>query len=134
MYLLLDLSAKDLIHLALFSESSIVHKEAARINRELLATLQDFLAEQKLDKAQVGGIMVVVGAGGFTSTRIATVVANVFASVLQIPLLAIQKDDVEHIQQLIPILLARPKGQYLSAAYSGEPNITSKKHQPLARG
>jgi tRNA A37 threonylcarbamoyladenosine modification protein TsaB len=35
--------------------------------------------------------MVVVGAGNFTNTRIACVVANTFAYDLQIPLLAIQK-------------------------------------------
>jgi tRNA A37 threonylcarbamoyladenosine modification protein TsaB len=71
--------------------------------------------------------MVVVGAGGFTSTRIATVVANAFGLALQIPLLAIKKTEVENVQKLIPKLLKQKSGHYISASYSGEPNITKAK-------
>ena len=70
--------------------------------------------------------MVVVGSGGFTSTRIACVVANTFAYVLQIPLLAIKREDADKAQSLIPKLLKQKPGHYLSATYSGEPNIGKK--------
>jgi tRNA A37 threonylcarbamoyladenosine modification protein TsaB len=70
--------------------------------------------------------MVVVGAGSFTSTRVACVVANTFAFVLQIPLLAISLKQAQNPQKLIPKLLKQKKGNYLSATYSGEPNIGRK--------
>ena len=71
--------------------------------------------------------MVVVGAGSFTSTRIACVVANTFAYVKQIPLLAISVEQVDEVQELVPELLKQKKGNYISATYSGEPNIGGKK-------
>ncbi len=127
MYLLLDLSVRDTIHLVLFDADSIEHKKYSGMNRELLSSVGDFLDLQKVEKECVAGIMVVVGAGSFTSTRIACVVANTFAYVMQIPLLAIGEDKVGQIQELIPELLKQPKGQYISATYSGEPNIGKKK-------
>lgn len=126
MFLLFDLSQKTNLHLALFDESTIVHSQTEGINRELLSCVDTFLKEQHLNTKDVQGIMVVVGAGGFTSTRIATTVANGFAYALQIPLLAITQDQMDKVQQLIPQLLKQPKGQYISATYSGEPNITQK--------
>ncbi len=123
MYLLLDLSVKDTIHLALFNTDSIEHKKYSGMNRELLSSVDNFLSLQNVEKQNIEGIMVVVGAGSFTSTRIACVVANTFAYVLQIPLLAVGEDKIDGVQDLIPELLKQPKGQYISATYSGEPNI-----------
>lgn len=123
MFLLFDLSQKTNLHFAFFDESTIVHANTDGVNRELLSCLDAFLKEQHLNTKDVQGIMVVVGAGGFTSTRIATTVANGFAYALQIPLLAIIENQVDEVQQLIPELLKQPTGQYISATYSGEPNI-----------
>ncbi|MEK7623771.1 MAG: hypothetical protein AAB408_03835 [Patescibacteria group bacterium] len=127
MYLLFDLSQKDILHLALFNEATIIHTRVPGRNRELLAVLDDFLKNQKATKQEIKGIMVVVGTGGFTNTRIACVVANTWAYAQKIPLLAIMADQVENIQQLIPLLLSQPVGQYISATYSGVPNITIPK-------
>ena len=127
MYLLLDLSQRDTIHLALFDEQLIEHKKYSGMNRELLSSVDDFLSLQNIKKEDLEGIMVVVGAGSFTSTRIACVVANTFAYVLQIPLLAIGENKINDVQDLIPELLKQTKGQYISATYSGEPNIGKKK-------
>ncbi|MBT4120620.1 MAG: hypothetical protein HOA57_00830 [Candidatus Magasanikbacteria bacterium] len=127
MYLLFDLSSRDIVHLALFDSGSIEHKKYSGMNRELLSSVDDFLKLQNIKKEDVGGIMVVVGAGSFTSTRIACVVANTFAYVLQVPLLAIGEDKIDSAQDLIPELLKQTKGQYISATYSGEPNIGKKK-------
>ena len=110
--------------MALFDSDAIEHKKISAPNRELLRCIDDFLQEKKLDKKAVQGVLVVVQAGGFTSTRIGTTIANTFGYVLQIPLLAIKKEQTDGIQELIPLLLAQPKGQYISATYSGEPNIT----------
>ena len=71
--------------------------------------------------------MTVVGTGSFSSTRIATTLANSFAYNYQIPLLAIDKDQALSVQKLIPTLLEQTEGQYVSATYSGEPNINKPK-------
>jgi len=126
MYLLVNLSQRDTIQLALFDEHKIEHKSSSGSNREVLAAIDDLLHEQNLDKTDVTGIMVVVGTGGFTSTRIGVVVANSFAYILGIPVLAIEESDIASIQDLIPKLQKQPKGQYITAAYSGEPNIGQK--------
>lgn len=145
MYLLIDLSNQDSINLSLFNESKRFDKVFSGRNRELLLCIHKFISSRtknSLRKSEgssehrmaelrtpnsLKGIMVVVGTGSFTSTRVACVVANTFAYVLQIPLLAVKKDDVNNIQKLIPKLLKQKPGHYLSATYSGEPNIGKKR-------
>ncbi|MBI4426925.1 MAG: hypothetical protein HY569_00345 [Candidatus Magasanikbacteria bacterium] len=122
MYLLFDLSTKDTIHLAVFDKNAIEHKNYSGRNRELLSCIHNLSKIKNLS-----GIMVVVGAGGFTSTRVACVVANTFAYVLKIPLLAITAAEASDPQKLIPKLLKQKSGNYISAAYSGEANIGRKK-------
>jgi tRNA A37 threonylcarbamoyladenosine modification protein TsaB len=130
MYLLIDMSKRDLIHLALFDENFFVEENYEGQNRELLECIEKFI-KSKVYKVKsvndIKGIIVVVGAGSFTSTRIATVVANSFGFTLQIPLLAIQENEIDNVLGLITKLLKQPKGQYISATYSGEPNITKPK-------
>lgn len=127
MFLLIDMSENDQIHLALFDNKNIVEKKYLGRNRELLVSIDNFLQENNFDKINLKGIMVVVGIGSFTGTRIACVVANTFAFVLKISLLAIQVGEVDKVQSLIPRLLSQPGGQYISATYSGEPNIGKSK-------
>jgi len=121
MYLLIDTSEKDKIDLALFDDKTIEHKFYSGRNRELLTCIHDLLEVNKVES--ISGIMVVVGAGSFTSTRVACVVANTFGYVLKIPLLAISTEQAKDPQKLISKLLKQPKGQYISATYSGEANI-----------
>ncbi|HAT03771.1 MAG TPA: hypothetical protein DCS29_03295 [Candidatus Magasanikbacteria bacterium] len=129
MYLLIDMSIRDSIHLALFNADSREDKVFEGRNRELLFCIDQLVKSRKLkvESEEIEGIIVVVGAGSFTSTRIACVVANTFAYVKQIPLLAILIERVDQVQELIPELLKQPKGQYISATYSGEPNLGKKK-------
>jgi len=132
MYLLIDTSERDTINLALFDSTQIVFKSFSGRNRELLSCIDKLLDNKGIRSKekglrQIGGIMVVVGSGSFTSTRIATVVANAFAYARQIPLLAVQKNDIPKMQGLIPKLLKQKVGRYISATYSAEPNITKRK-------
>jgi len=127
MYLLIDLSVKDDIHLSLFDKEKTSDQHYEGQNRELVFCVDELLKKNNLKKEKIKGIMTVVGAGGFTSTRIAVVVTNTLAHTLQIPTLAITKDDTQKIQELIPVLTKQDKSQYISASYSGEPNITTPK-------
>lgn len=135
MFLLIDTSEKDNIVLALFDKDNIEYKNYSVPNRELLGCIDKLFESQKSIKSKVHkvsfddleGIMVVVGAGSFTNTRIACVVANTFAYDKQIPLLAIEKEETNKVQTLIPKLLKQKPGHYISATYSAEPNIGKKK-------
>lgn len=127
MYLLIDMSELDKIHLVLFDEKTKIEKSFEDRNRELLFCIDKILVENGLDKNSIQGIMVVVGAGSFTSTRIACVVANSFAYAMNISLLAISVKHIVNVEGMIPELLNQPKGQFISATYSGEPNIGYKK-------
>ena len=123
MFLLIDPSDKDSIHLVLFNEKKKIESRQPGKNRELLEAIDVLLTREKIKKEEIRGIMAVVGAGGFTSTRIATIIASVFGYVRRIPLLAIRQEEADHPEQLLARLLKQPVGQYLSATYSGEPNI-----------
>jgi len=123
MFLLIDPSEKDFIHLVLFDKTRIIELREPGKNRELLEAIDRFFGQEKIKKDEIRGIAVVVGAGGFTSTRIATVVASVFGYVRKIPLFSISQEEASNPEQLISRLLEQPVGQYLSATYSGEPNI-----------
>ena len=125
MYLLIDTSEKNKIDLALFDDKVIEHKSYSGVNRELLGCIAPLLGKE--GPGEVDGVMVVVGAGSFTSTRVACVVANTFGYVLQTPLLAISAEQAQDPQKLISKLLKQPKGQYISASYSGEANIGKSK-------
>lgn len=123
MFLLFDVSEKDVIHLALFGEKERVDSTVAGRNRDLLGAVDNFLRERQLNSGDVYGIAVVVGAGGFSSSRIAAVVANGFAYVKNIPVVAVSKDRAGDTPFLVSLLSSSSAGRYVSAAYSGEPNI-----------
>ena len=127
MYLLIDLSIRDDIHLSLFNNKKIIDKHYDGHNRELVCCIDNLLKINKLKKNEIRGIMTVVGKGGFTSTRIAAVVTNTLGYTLNIPTLAITEENIKKIQELIPVLLKQNNGQYISANYSGKPNITTPK-------
>jgi len=156
MYLLINLSEKDIVHLALFDEKNYQEKKYHGQNHELLECIENMIKCTKLRTVRnlrtnnikvLKGIMCVVGSGGFTSTRIATVITNTLGFTLQIPVIGISpppllvrpktnlaettaKKNLEtkskYFQKLIPRLLSKPIGQYISPTYSGEPNIGKK--------
>ena len=128
------MSEREQINLALFNKTFLVKKNYKGQNRELLECVQKTVFSKHYTVNDIKGIMVVVGAGSFTSTRIACVVANTFAYALDIPVLAIKKEEVDKVQDLIKRFEACPakpegrrRGHYISATYSGEPNIGKKK-------
>ena len=92
-------------------------------NRALLQAIDTCLTNHSYKKEDVNGMLVVVGEGSFTSTRLATTVANTFAYVLQIPVLAVSKEQAQNPQAMISFLADQPKGQYISATYSAPPHI-----------
>ena len=123
MHLLVDPSRKDEIRLVLFDAEQAVEKVVAGKNNETLAAIDAFLSERGVASGDVAGIAVVVGVGGFTSTRVATTIANAFGYVHQTPLLAVTAEQGEHPCALAPVFSSSAGKGYISAVYSGEPNI-----------
>lgn len=124
MYLVINLSIKDDIHLTLFDEEKVIEKHFKGRNRELLNSIDTLLIENRLTKDNIKGIAVVVGSGGFTSTRISVVTANTFSYTQKIPVLAIEEKQTKKVQELIPALNSQKIGVYITASYSAEANIT----------
>ncbi|HLC70139.1 MAG TPA: hypothetical protein VJH75_03815 [Patescibacteria group bacterium] len=90
---------------------------------DLLFALQSVLHKENLNLGDLQGLAVLVGAGKFTGTRVAVTVANTLAYALNIPVVGVgelKENTLERIKQ-------QTSGIYVSATYSGEPNIGKKK-------
>lgn len=127
MYLIIDLSEQNKIHLVLFNEKN--KKETIREGRnaDVLVCLDKFLKKNKIKKEKLEGVGATIGKGGFTSTRMAVVITNTFGYVLQIPVLAVKVGDVEDTEKIIEKFKKTKKGIYVSAKYGGEPNLGRKR-------
>lgn len=126
MFLLIDPSVKDLHKIILFDEETVLPFSQAGRNRDLLISLDNYLRTRQVAVTDIRGVAVVVGVGGFTSTRLAVTIANTFAFVLNIPLLSVTAQEAMHPRNLIAKLSSQPRGQYISATYSGEANIGNR--------
>lgn len=122
-FLLINTSVRNEISLNLFKGTFVEQKNYSAPNRELLMTIENFLQANTLGVQDVEGIATVVGVGSFTSTRIATTVANTWAYAKNIPILAIQAEEADDLILLEKKLTAASAGIFISATYSGEPNI-----------
>ena len=93
-------------------------------NKDVILHLVDFLQETKIEKEAIAGIGLVEGVGGFTSTRIATLIANTFAYVRRIPVLGISEVQFAHpTNKIVLQFVNQSAGVLLHPTYSGEPNI-----------
>lgn len=127
MFLLLNTSVRDQISLTLFGANLVEQKMYPVPNRELLNTVDVFLKEQKIATDKIQGIAVVVGVGGFTSTRIATTVGNLWSWSEQIPIVGVSLAEAEDLASLAQRLTKAEPGKLILAEYSGEPNLGQKK-------
>ena len=126
-YLLIDPSEKDATTLLLFGDTASEAQTFLGSDKDILFLIDAFLKQREVDKQDLDGIAVVVGAGSFTGTRLAVTIANTFGYALELPLCAVSKDDIQHLQRIIERFSVEKKGTYISATYSGEPNIGGKK-------
>jgi len=123
MYLTIDLSSFGLIKFKLLGDQVVREKAVSGGNRDLLKCIDVFLTDSRVRPDELKGLAVVTGKVSFTGARIATVVANTFGFVLNIPLLQISEADLAAAPTVVEKFKRAPRGRYLTAAYSGEPNI-----------
>jgi len=126
MYVLVNASVRGEITFLLLMQDGTT-KEARTYsgqNKDVMTALVQFFSDTNISKDDVRGIGLVEGVGGFTSTRIATLVANAFSYVQQLSVIAIsQAEFASPTQVLIERFTAQTPGALLHPTYSGEPNI-----------
>lgn len=123
MYLLIDNSEDEKISLHYCLNTKWVQAvfEIKKV-KNLLNAIDKLFKKIGIKPRDLRGVAVVVGKGRFTSTRVATTVANMFGYTLDIPVVA-----VERVNNLKSIFSGAKIGQYVSAKYSAEANIGKKK-------
>jgi len=128
MYLLIDCTTKDVIRLTLFSQESLVEYMAEGRNARLLPHIVLFLDQESVARGDILGIVVAVGVGSFSSTRIASTVANTWGFVQDVPVIGVPQEDIKNVEGCIKKLITTPYYIPLHPTYSGEPNIGKKKN------
>lgn len=89
-----------------------------------LASLDQFLSEQKMSSADISRILIVSGPGSFTASRVSVVVANAFAFVHKIPMVPIENPDRRSMSELLSDFTMIPEQSFVVPAYDRPPNIT----------
>lgn len=117
-------SREEIIFYYLLGEDWKEKKLKVKNDLPVLFYFDKLLKGLKKKKTDVLGLAVLVGEGSFTSTRIAVTLVNTFAYALEIPVVGVKKIEFDNLKEKITNTKV---GQYVSAKYSGEPNIGVKK-------
>lgn len=123
MYLVIDNSIDNQVLFYTYLNTKWVQAVVATNQKNLLLALGEFCDSVGKQIKDLKGVAVVVGVGKFTSTRVATTMANALALSLRIPVLAVDKFSENLHEQLVNV----PLGVYVSARYSAPANIGVKK-------
>lgn len=127
--LIIDPSQTDVTHLLFISDHEpIADEHIEGSHRKLLEIIDSFLHAHKIQRDDINAIGVVLGAGRFSSTRIAATIANAWHAVHRIPVFGLNTDDVLVIQTGRYPFEDLKKNGYLSPTYSAPPHIGKPKH------
>ena len=125
MYLALDTSSQTTITLFYYGDDLWQRRDfSITEGTTLLKCLETLFAELGLSPTHLAGLLVVVGQGRFTATRVAVTVGNTLAYAYQIPIKAIMNSG--ELDEALIILRSQPVGRYIRALYSGEARIGHK--------
>lgn len=126
MFLIIDVSQENKIVFHYLLDKEFVQREFAADRKDsIIISLDKLLKGLGKKPADIKYLGVVVGSGGFTSTRLAVTVANALAYALKIPVVAAGKNwDAGEITERAK---NTPAGRYVVPTYSGEAHIGKKK-------
>ncbi len=122
MYLFIDPSHHDSIRLVVLYSTHEKEYQVVGKNRELLIHIMSTLDQEQLSLSDVEGVAIRMGVGGFSSTRIASVVGNSLSFALHIPVVGVNLDHPS-FGALTTLFSSAKLGVYLSPTYSSEPTI-----------
>ena len=100
------------------------YKVKRKLNELLLITIDQFFKIQKINKKKLLGLGALVGKGSFTATRAAVTVVNTLAYAWNIKAVVVKEFNPNVLDDMFK---KTPCGQFVSALYSGEPNIGKAK-------
>ncbi len=123
MYLFIDPSRHESVRLVVLRadvEQEYIYQVK---NRELLHMIVDTLDREGESIGDIEGIVVLVGVGGFSSTRIASVVVNTLAFALRVPVASTTQEHIPTSTTVATFFGPESSTQYILPTYSGEPNI-----------
>lgn len=124
MILILELFGSDTQKFTLFQDKKIISEEFKdKKNREMLSLIDSFLQKNHLTPKNLEAIVLVLAKASFTSARIATVIANTFAYVLNIKVLIVKNFSMNDLSKISEQIKHTKNGKYVSAFYSAKPNI-----------
>ena len=121
--MILDMSQGRSIRICVFSRNEHTWYAYEGKSGDIVERVSESLERASLQSSDVEGIAVVMGEGTFTGTRLATTVANTFSFVGNVPLISIVKADIEKPEALVDRFSDEHNSTYISATYSGAPNI-----------
>lgn len=123
----LFLCAQDIqfITFGLVKDGVCFHEQALDASPEqYLNLLNRFFSEQKMSSSDIKRIIVVNGPGSFTASRVSVTIANTFAFVHQIPLVALENPDRLSCAELILRVQEFPEHAFVVPVYDRPPHIT----------
>lgn len=124
MILILELFGSDTQKFTLFQDKKIISEEFKdKKNREMLSLIDSFLQKNHLTPKNLEAIVLVLAKASFTSARIATVIVNTFAYVLNIKVLIVKNFSMNDLSKISEQIKHTKNGKYVSAFYSAKPNI-----------
>lgn len=99
-------------------------KEHTGRSNKILPALEKRISPERLRGA--AGVCVVSGPGSFSAVRTGTLVANLLARGLKLPLYGVEVAEAEDLERLSERLVAGeiPSSGYVAPVYDAEPNIT----------
>ncbi len=128
MRLFIDPSSPDVIRLVFFSDNAMHERIVRARNRELLRVIADALEEDQYTLAHITGVVVLVGQGGFSSTRIASVIGNTFSYALHVPVVAVDRAHEPTVETIDALFSTPSSHHYIVPMYSSEPTIGTSHH------
>jgi tRNA A37 threonylcarbamoyladenosine modification protein TsaB len=125
MYLFVDNTTTDKIVFFISIDGLVWEEKKYEVEGEgtLERNFEKLLKDNNFELGDVKGVAVRVGEGRFTATRLAVTFANVLAYTQKIPVVAVDKVDLD---QILPMIKSAKAGLYISAKYSAEPRIGGK--------
>lgn len=122
MYLVLDCSQKDALHLRLITEQYSHDFVHAGRQADLLKAIHLFLHEEQVSISEILGVAAVTGEGSFTASRLAILCGNVCHFVLGIPVVAVSAiETLTHTN--LREKCEHTSGDYALAHYTQLPNL-----------
>lgn len=122
MFLVLDCSSKDSIHLELVSKEQAKAFEFSGRQADLLMAVHLFLQQEKIVLKDISGVVAVTGEGSFTSSRLGVLCGNVIHFVLGVPVVTITRATVYSYNDLKRACLSFGS-HYAVATYTSLPNL-----------